>query len=345
MTNIVIHYKPLYRNVYNLVRKRSIPNIFLASTGVTFTTVLKTAWAMVLGSLSNSNDVIFGNIILGRNMDTYSVAQVVGPCLNIIPIRVKVAAPQTTISLVKEVQDQHIASMAYENLGFRSIIRNATAWPKWTRLSSIVQHQNIDEVSDLQLAGADYSIGHYAPEADKADLAIKSTPMADRIDIVVLSSKTGVGANMSAHLLDLLCETIVCIPKALDRPATSLLSMDTDSKKDRVPLLLLQPMTSGAGHSARLSPASTIDTPVSPVAAELWDQFTLTNDIIQTWRLVLGDPDLALYGDSDFFELGGDLVSVAVLAAMLWDRGHKVAVEQLMDSSSLADMVALLATS
>ncbi|KAF7512376.1 hypothetical protein GJ744_001944 [Endocarpon pusillum] len=345
MTNIVTHCKPSYRNVYNLVSKRSIPNISLASTGVTFATVLKTAWAMVLGSLSNSNDVIFGHVISGRNMDTHGVAQIVGPCLNIIPIRVKVAAPQTTISLVKEVQDQHIASMAYENLGFRSIIRNCTAWPKWTRLSSIVQHQNIDEVSDLQLAGADYSIGHYAPEADEADLAIKSTPMADRIDIVMLSSKTGVGANMSAHLLDLLCETIVRIPEALDRPATSLLSMDPHSKQDRVPLLPLQPVTSGAGHSPRLSPASTINTPLSPVAAELWDQLTLRNDMIQTWRLVLGDPDLDLYGDSDFFELGGDLVSVAVLAAMLWDRGHKVAVEQLTDSSSLADMVALLATS
>jgi aryl carrier-like protein len=62
---------------------------------------------------------------------------------------------------------------------------------------------------------------------------------------------------------------------------------------------------------------------------------TLLSALCDSWREVLGNPDLPLGLESDFFAVGGDLVSIALLAAFWQRRGYQVAVEDLWDNSQV----------
>ena len=57
---------------------------------VTFATILKAAWALVLTEISSSTDVVFDHVISGRNMSVEGadVDKILGLCLNFIPVRV-----------------------------------------------------------------------------------------------------------------------------------------------------------------------------------------------------------------------------------------------------------------
>jgi hypothetical protein len=59
----------------------------------------------------------------------------------------------------------------------------------------------------------------------------------------------------------------------------------------------------------------------------------MVSAMYDSWREVLGNPDLSLSLESDFFAVGGDLVSIALLAAFWQCRGYHVAVEDLWDHS------------
>jgi len=62
--------------------------------------------------------------------------------------------------------------------------------------------------------------------------------------------------------------------------------------------------------------------------------------MVTAWRGVLGlDRSVKIHDDSDFFELGGDLVSAAVLASMFEMR---LSVEEVIDECELAQMVRCL---
>jgi len=56
---------------------------------VTINTVAEAAWGVVLQKYNNSNDVVFGKVVSGRNADIEGIEQIVGLLVNTIPVRVK----------------------------------------------------------------------------------------------------------------------------------------------------------------------------------------------------------------------------------------------------------------
>lgn len=84
----------------------------------------------MLSAVFGTSDVGFGHVTSGRNATLDGIEGIVGPCLNIIPVRVKVDLYSTTTELLRAVLDQQLAAMPYENMGFRQIIERCTTWPK-----------------------------------------------------------------------------------------------------------------------------------------------------------------------------------------------------------------------
>ncbi|KAK7398257.1 hypothetical protein QQX98_012370 [Neonectria punicea] len=133
----------------------------------TMATLVKLAWAVTLSRLFTStqekdaqeedgcnqglNDVVFGQVVHGRGLGIAHEDRIVGPCLNIIPVRVHFPSPRDKRDLLAQVQQQHIQTMPVENLGLGAIAQNCTSWVPGTKFGSFVRFQNFsnnDESSE-----------------------------------------------------------------------------------------------------------------------------------------------------------------------------------------------------
>ncbi|KAK2469986.1 Nonribosomal peptide synthetase chry1 [Fusarium oxysporum f. sp. albedinis] len=121
----------------------------------TMATLVKLAWAITLSRLfaptqrdTGLDDVVFGQVVHGRGLGIPFEDRIVGPCLNIIPVRVHFPSSTKKHDLLSQVQQQHIQTMPVENLGLSEIARNCTSWEPGTKFGSFVRFQNFTNNDD-----------------------------------------------------------------------------------------------------------------------------------------------------------------------------------------------------
>lgn len=108
------------------------------------------AWSMVLANRLNKRDVVFGEVVTGRNLGAPSADRIFGPTWQYIPFRVPFKAGWTHLDLLNFVQAQHIESAAYESMGLAEIVENCTEWdPKEVTWFDTVVHQAPAWVEEL----------------------------------------------------------------------------------------------------------------------------------------------------------------------------------------------------
>ncbi|KAI0401833.1 hypothetical protein F4802DRAFT_397469 [Xylaria palmicola] len=114
----------------------------------TFASVLKAAWASVQARNRGVNDVVFGHVVSTRPLVGSSTDGLIGPCLEFIPVRVRLAEvgkpadSDATRELLESVQNQHIEGMPHHRYGYRNIVRKCTPWGSSTRMPTFVQHHS-----------------------------------------------------------------------------------------------------------------------------------------------------------------------------------------------------------
>jgi hypothetical protein len=312
--------------------KRIIHLQSLVSQNITPATVIKASWAFVLAHISSRSDIIFGNVISGRNSPVVSVESIIGPCVNLIPVRIKFQSNWTVIDLLRHIQDQQVADMPYESLGFREIIKNCTEWPDWSNFSTVCQHQNIQRNTQMKLGNNQYTIGAVGSQEDFADLTVLSTPQGnDEIELsLVFTSNSGINRAFADEVFEMLCSvsTEFSLNPTMALPSTNELSK-------------MQPQIL-EGTVASLNPI------LSPTLQELSpNELLLHLDILtQAWRQILSDKSKkvpVIDMDTSFFDLGGDIVGLAQVASLLELEDFKLRVEDLVDHPLFSEQLALLA--
>jgi amino acid adenylation domain-containing protein len=86
------------------------------------------AWALVLSQRLGLRDVVFGEVVSGRNIGAPNADRIFGPTWQYIPFRVPFNSSWTYLDLLNFVQHQHIDSAAYESMGFAEIVESCTDW-------------------------------------------------------------------------------------------------------------------------------------------------------------------------------------------------------------------------
>lgn len=109
--------------------------------GITTATIVKAAWGILLTKLTGSESAVFAQGSSGR---AYGAQDVVGMCLNFIPVRSDCASGRLISELLQSLQTQHVESLAHELTDFRDIVQRSTSWPAQTDYQSVVVHQNIE---------------------------------------------------------------------------------------------------------------------------------------------------------------------------------------------------------
>jgi hypothetical protein len=196
------------------VLKQEVLSRSLASLNITTATIIKAAWSQVLAQVTGASDILFGHLISGRNItDVPGIESVVGPCLNMVPVRVPLQASWTVIDLLRYIQGQQVDNMAYESLGFRKIIEKCADWDQERtdkNFSTIVQHQSMAQTGGLAIGDNSYTVGAVFSQVDPADFSVVTTPKgADRLEVCLLYAQDDhISPLFAEKVFDTLCRTI-----------------------------------------------------------------------------------------------------------------------------------------
>ncbi|KAH6876441.1 hypothetical protein B0T10DRAFT_585614 [Thelonectria olida] len=212
-TDVIQRERTSLRTVPTQVLKQVVSTRSLASFNITTATVVKAAWSTVLANATGKTDVVFGHLISGRNVGNVpGIESIVGPCLNVVPVRVRHQPSWTVLHLLQHIQNQQVDNMPYESLGFKEIIGKCTDWSDdgANGFSTVVQHQSMPQTGSLAIGGNTYEVGAMASQEDTADFSVVTTPRdANSIEVCFLYARDGaIDTVFAEQMFDSLCSTI-----------------------------------------------------------------------------------------------------------------------------------------
>ncbi|CAE7222058.1 Destruxin synthetase [Pyrenophora teres f. teres] len=176
--------------------------------GITMASLISSAWALVLAHITGEQDIVFGHLVAGRNSDIPEVAEIVGPCLNVIPVRTHVYPIKTSKDLIQSVQDQHVSLGESDSMGWDEIVKDCTDWPAGTMYDSLVQHQNIITRPEISFAGVTAKLnGFQNPFGEARFLFLFSEPEDSQLKIMISGNTHFLTVERASLLVDMLAQT------------------------------------------------------------------------------------------------------------------------------------------
>ncbi|KAJ1967191.1 hypothetical protein IWQ62_002008 [Dispira parvispora] len=87
---------------------------FSGAHHVTLATLLRASYAIILAKYLHRADVVFGTTVSGRNLSVPHVDKIVGPCMNTIPVRIKVDGQSSLLKWLRSIHDDQVRTIPYE---------------------------------------------------------------------------------------------------------------------------------------------------------------------------------------------------------------------------------------
>ncbi|CAI0642378.1 unnamed protein product [Colletotrichum noveboracense] len=351
MTQVVAHAKPpaLSSNIKTLSQNVSVMS--LANLGISFDTVVKSAWAMVLANLSGSGDVLFGEVIEGRHLrlaDGSDISGTLGPVSNAIPVRVRFAETLSSpLELLKYVHGQRVMSIPFENMGWLEVVEKCTKLPYWTRFSTVVEHRHQDaakEAAIFNLGTVKCKFNIVEPiSRDMYDLHVISTqdnPSCGHISITFCENR--IPSLFVNETLKALCSTIELLTSVSMLHPLIPSTADYCAATPQIPLpqIDMEPKTTNVGASMSDDHRASIQKKISKVWTEILNPRSL------------GVPESQL-PNAAFYDLWGSMMPAAQLSQALTQELPKlgipgshnlhISMEEIMAHPTMAEQFELVA--
>ncbi|MFT4086261.1 MAG: AMP-binding protein, partial [Gordonia sp. (in: high G+C Gram-positive bacteria)] len=87
----------------------------------TLNTLVQAAWALVLSDITDTDDVIFGAVVSGRDPVVDGVDEMVGMLVNTVPVRVRLDPAETVGALLRRVQREQLAVLGHHHTALGDI--------------------------------------------------------------------------------------------------------------------------------------------------------------------------------------------------------------------------------
>ncbi|EED13785.1 nonribosomal peptide synthase SidD [Talaromyces stipitatus ATCC 10500] len=179
----------------SIFRTKIVETVSLPLEDITTASLLTAAWALVLARHLKITDITFGGVTSGRVNDLENVENVVGPCYQFTPIRIRFERQWTGMDLLKFVQKQNSESAAHDFLGFEKISKTCTQWASASperRLffDSVVHHQDFEDFDTMPFAGGNCKVDILSPHGDSADpLKVVSFVQEGKLHVGIVGSE------------------------------------------------------------------------------------------------------------------------------------------------------------
>jgi amino acid adenylation domain-containing protein len=117
-------------------------NELARSNGVTTNTLVQGAWAIVLSRFSGEDDVVFGAVRACRHGTIPGADQLVGMCINTVPVRLHVPATAMIVPWLQELREQWVALRQFEHTPLAKIQSWSECPPGRPIFESLVNFQD-----------------------------------------------------------------------------------------------------------------------------------------------------------------------------------------------------------
>ncbi|OBT64868.1 Nonribosomal Peptide Synthase (NRPS) [Pseudogymnoascus sp. 23342-1-I1] len=91
--------------------------------GITTSTLIRAAWALVAGRMTDSDDVVFGVTVSDWSAPVVGLDEMTAPTIPTVPVRVKFARDQTVSEYLETVQRQATEMIPFEQAGLQRIAK------------------------------------------------------------------------------------------------------------------------------------------------------------------------------------------------------------------------------
>ncbi|KAK2874915.1 NRPS [Arthroderma sp. PD_2] len=186
------------------------------------TVVINVAWALVLQQLVGHEDVVFGNVTTGRNGDMPGLNSVIGPCVNMLPVRLRLGSydsastrQQYLCRLVEASAQQVNERTAFEGLDWEEVVKRCTDWPARTRYASAVHFRNMSFEPQLDLGGEQLTVAWYEHVVAPHWTSVLACPEEGFLRLWLLANPKEIGDEGADKILRMLVSHIEEILLAL----------------------------------------------------------------------------------------------------------------------------------
>ena len=93
------------------------------SRDITTLTVIRATWSLVTSHMTDSDNVLFGVTVSGRNAPVVGIDEMAGPTIATAPVRIKVASNQRVSEYLEAEQRQAIDMIPFEQTGLHQIAK------------------------------------------------------------------------------------------------------------------------------------------------------------------------------------------------------------------------------
>ena len=130
--------------------------------GVTINSVVELVWGITLGVYNRTQDAIFVKVVSGRNTSQLNLGNVVGLCINSVPVRVKFDYNDTVVEALKKIQSQAAETNEHDYCPLSDIIAQTSLQSEL--FQSIMAFENYpddenksDEPAPIVITGDDHN--------------------------------------------------------------------------------------------------------------------------------------------------------------------------------------------
>ncbi|KAL4795243.1 hypothetical protein BDV19DRAFT_175558 [Aspergillus venezuelensis] len=97
-------------------------NVEIASgSPFTMATLIRGAWALVASQYTGSDDIVFGETLMGRDIALPGVEGIIGPLIATVPVRVHVSRTSSVEAYLQSVQKAMLSRTPYQHMGMQNI--------------------------------------------------------------------------------------------------------------------------------------------------------------------------------------------------------------------------------
>ncbi|ESZ91233.1 non-ribosomal peptide synthetase [Sclerotinia borealis F-4128] len=115
----------------------------------TSTTLVRAALAILISKYSNTEDIVFGTVLSGRDAAIDGIDTMIGPTFSTVPIRIQINGQHSIEEFLEQIQKQSLNMMPYEGFGLQNISKLARDTEVACGFQTLLITQPPDDALDL----------------------------------------------------------------------------------------------------------------------------------------------------------------------------------------------------
>jgi amino acid adenylation domain-containing protein len=131
-----------------------------AQLGVTVNSIFQFAWGMTLRAYTGQHDVVFGCVVDGRTNTKFDPNQLIGLCINTVPIRISFDRGVSLQNGLKRLQHEQLDLRKFHNVGLSDIKKD---YSNKELFDTLYVYETIHEIPIEGYAGGDISLDSSNP--------------------------------------------------------------------------------------------------------------------------------------------------------------------------------------